>query len=216
MKLPEKASGSRRRSDKCFPVSQQKLGERLIVLVCVHKSNWISCSRLKRRPFSLEKRVNKSMLLLLYSSTAGSTRTTSGLLLRHVPPSGHLSPRWWRWTCRQTHTGALKAFKKKQKKHFMLVKEQIFSVTLTSVPSLQCQTMPSTRPSRLSWNQACSCWKSTGGGFLIRRLPCDTRQWTGCFLLPSPVERKITTIIIKTFFMLLFLSETSWLQTFCL
>lgn len=61
-------------------------------------------------------------------------------------------------------------------------------LTLMSVPSLQCQTMPSTRPSGLSWNQDRSCWKSTGGGFLIPTLPWDTRKWTGCFLLPIPVR----------------------------
>lgn len=62
-------------------------------------------------------------------------------------------------------------------------------LTLRSVPSLQCHTMPSARPSGLSWNHNRSCWKSTGGGFLTPTLPCDTRQCTGCFLQPSSVRK---------------------------
>lgn len=62
----------------------------------LQESNWTSCSRLKRRPFSLERRVNESLVPspLMYSSTVGATRTTSGLPLRLGVPSGHLSPRW--------------------------------------------------------------------------------------------------------------------------
>lgn len=60
--------------------------------------------------------------------------------------------------------------------------------TLRSVPSLQCHTMPSTRPSGRSWNQDRSCWKSTGGAFLTSKLPCGTRQCTGCFRLPTSVR----------------------------
>lgn len=62
-------------------------------------------------------------------------------------------------------------------------------LTLMSVPSLQCHTMPSTRPSGLSWNHKRSCWKSTGGGSLTPTLPCDTRQCTGCLLQPSSVRK---------------------------
>lgn len=75
--------------------------------------------------------------------------------------------------------------------YFSWLNDALSCLTLMSVPSLQCQTMPSTRPSGLSWNQDRSCWKSTGGRFLIRTLPCGTRKWTGCFLLPTPVRTKI-------------------------
>lgn len=71
--------------------------------------------------------------------------------------------------------------------------------TLTSIPSLQCHTMPSTRASGLSWNQDRSCWKSTGGGCLIQTLPCDTRQCTGCFLFPSPTRARNIVITLSQY-----------------
>lgn len=61
--------------------------------------------------------------------------------------------------------------------------------TFTSVPSLQCHTRPSTRPSGLSWNHERSCWKSTGGGRRTGTPPCGTRKWSGCFLEPSAARR---------------------------
>lgn len=62
-------------------------------------------------------------------------------------------------------------------------------VTLTSVPSLQCHTIPSTRPSSLSRNHDSSWWNSTAGAFLTWRIPCGTRTWSGFFLLPKPAVK---------------------------
>lgn len=142
-------------------------------------------------PFSLEKQANKSSLPPC-SSSGVSTCTTSGLLARRVSPSGHLRPRW----CRCTWTVAAP----EQQKVSGTVSERSGppDPTLMSVPSLQCHTMPSTRPSGHSWNQDRSCWKSTGGAFLTSKLPCETRQCTGCFLLPTSVR---TTSSYRTVWM---------------
>jgi len=77
----------------------------------------------------------------------------------------------------------------------------VLSLTLTSVPSSQCHTTPSTRPAGLSRNQALSRWRSRGGGALMETVPCDTRKWSGCFLLPRPdnqsVFRDCFTILLR-------------------
>lgn len=70
--------------------------EKLSRLQC-YGSKRRSRSRLKLCPLILLKQVNKSSLLPRSSGTV-STCTTSGLSPRRVSPSGHLSPRWCRWT----------------------------------------------------------------------------------------------------------------------